>query len=44
LAQSLFARVGVGSMEAVVTQLLAYLANLIISLIGAADFLFKRRQ
>ena len=44
LAQSLFARVGVGSMEAVITQLLAYLANLIISLIGAADFLFRHKH
>ena len=41
MAQSLFARVGVGSMEAVIMQLLAYIANLAVSLIGAADFLFK---
>jgi uncharacterized protein (TIRG00374 family) len=41
LAQSLFARAGVGSMEAVIMQLLAYGTNLVISLIGAADFLFK---
>jgi len=44
LAQSLFARVGVGSMEAVIMQLLAYLANLAVSLIGAADFLFKHNK
>jgi len=44
MAQSLFARVGVGSMEAVIMQLLAYLANLIISLIGAADFLFRNKR
>ncbi len=41
MAQTLFAKVGVGSLEAVVMQLLAYLANLAVSLLGAADFLFK---
>jgi uncharacterized protein (TIRG00374 family) len=41
LAQSLFARAQVGSMEAVIMQLLAYGTNLVVSLIGAADFLFK---
>ncbi|GBU24144.1 hypothetical protein R83H12_00772 [Fibrobacteria bacterium R8-3-H12] len=40
LAQSLFARVGVGSMEAVIMQLLAYVANLAVSLVGAVDFIF----
>jgi uncharacterized protein (TIRG00374 family) len=44
LAQSLFARVGVGSMEAVIMQFLAYLANLAVSLIGAADFLFRHNK
>jgi uncharacterized protein (TIRG00374 family) len=41
MAQSLFVRVGVGSMEAVIVQLLAYAANLLVSLLGAVDFLFK---
>jgi len=41
LAQTLFARVGIGSLEAVVIQLLAYGANLVVSLLGAIDFLFK---
>jgi uncharacterized protein (TIRG00374 family) len=41
LAQSLFVRIGVGSMEAVIVQLLAYGANLFVSLLGAIDFLFK---
>jgi uncharacterized protein (TIRG00374 family) len=41
MAQTLFARVGVGFMEAVIMQLLAYIANLVVSLVGAADFLFK---
>ncbi|MDR1829694.1 MAG: flippase-like domain-containing protein [Candidatus Fibromonas sp.] len=41
LAQTLFARVGVGSMQAVIVQLLAYGANLAVSLLGAIDFLFK---
>jgi len=41
MAQSLFARVGVGSGEAVIVQLLAYGANLVVSLLGAIDFLFK---
>ncbi|MDR2583874.1 MAG: flippase-like domain-containing protein [Fibromonadaceae bacterium] len=44
LAQSLFARVGVGSMEAVLMQFLAYLANLVVSLIGVADFLFRHKH
>ncbi|MCL1956859.1 MAG: flippase-like domain-containing protein [Fibromonadales bacterium] len=44
LAQSLFARVGVGSMEAVLMQFLAYLANLVVSLIGFADFLFRQKH
>ncbi|MCL2207159.1 MAG: flippase-like domain-containing protein [Fibromonadales bacterium] len=41
MAQSLFARVGVEPMEAVLVQLLAYGANLAVSLLGAIDFLFK---
>ncbi len=41
LAQTLFAGVGVGSMQAVIMQLLAYGANLFVSLLGAIDFLFK---
>ena len=41
MAQSLFARVGVEPMEAVLVQLLAYGANLVVSLLGAIDFLFK---
>jgi uncharacterized protein (TIRG00374 family) len=43
-AQTLFVRAGVGSMEAVMTQLLAYGANLIVSLLGAVDFLFFRQK
>jgi uncharacterized protein (TIRG00374 family) len=42
-AQALFVRIGVGSMEAVIMQLLAFCINLAISLIGAADFLFARQ-
>jgi len=41
MAQSLFVRVGVGSIEAVIVQFLAYVANLAVSLLGAADFLFR---
>jgi len=41
MAQTLFMRVGVSSLEAVIMQLLAYVANLVVSLLGAADFLFK---
>jgi len=43
-AKTLFARIGVGSMEAVVMQLLAYGVNLLISLLGAVNFLFARRS
>lgn len=39
LAQSLFARVGVPHLESVVVQLLAYLAGLVVSLLGAFFFL-----
>ena len=41
MAQSLFARVGVESVQAVIVQLLAYGVNLVVSLLGAIDFLFK---
>jgi uncharacterized protein (TIRG00374 family) len=41
MAQTLFMRIGVGSLEAVIMQLLAYVANLAVSLLGGADFLFK---
>ncbi|GHV15973.1 hypothetical protein AGMMS49938_15380 [Fibrobacterales bacterium] len=41
LAQNLFGRVGVGSMEAVIVQLLAYGANLAVSLFGAIEFLIR---
>jgi uncharacterized protein (TIRG00374 family) len=41
MATSLFARVGVGPMEAVIMQLLAYGANLAVSLLGAVEFLFR---
>jgi len=44
MAQALFARVGVGSMEAVLMQFLAYLANLVVSLIGVVDFLFRHKH
>jgi len=43
-AKTLFARIGVGSMEAVIMQLLAYGVNLLISLFGAVNFLFARRS
>ncbi|MDR0515807.1 MAG: flippase-like domain-containing protein [Fibromonadaceae bacterium] len=41
MAASLFGRAGVGPMEAVITQLLAYGANLAVSLLGAVEFLFR---
>jgi len=41
MAQSLFVRVGVEPAEAVIVQLLAYGVNLVVSLLGAIDFLFK---
>jgi len=41
LAASLFGRVGVGAMEAVIMQLLAYGANLLVSLLGVVEFLSK---
>jgi len=44
LAQSLFARAGVGPMESVIVQLIAYLVSLVISLFGAVEFLFHRRD
>ncbi|MDR2555339.1 MAG: flippase-like domain-containing protein [Fibromonadaceae bacterium] len=43
-AKTLFARIGVGSMEAVIMQLLAYGVNLLVSLLGAVNFLFARRS
>jgi uncharacterized protein (TIRG00374 family) len=43
-AKALFARVGVGSMEAVIMQLLAYGASLVVSLLGAVNFLFARQK
>jgi len=43
-AKTLFARIGVGSMEAVLMQLLAYGVNLLVSLFGAVNFLFARRS
>ena len=39
LAQSLFARAGVASLESVVIQLLAYFVSLVLSLFGAFVFL-----
>ncbi len=39
LAQTLFARAGVASLESVVIQLLAYFVSLLLSLIGAFVFL-----
>jgi uncharacterized protein (TIRG00374 family) len=42
MATSLFGRVGVGAMEAVIMQLLAYGTNLLLSLLGAVNFLFTR--
>jgi len=44
MAKTLFARIGVGSMEAVIMQLLAYGVNLFVSLFGAVNFLFARRS
>jgi len=44
MAKTLFARIGVGSMEAVIMQLLAYGVNLLVSLFGAVNFLFARRS
>jgi uncharacterized protein (TIRG00374 family) len=43
-AKALFVRVGVGSMEAVIVQLLAYGVNLLVSLLGAVNFLFASRS
>jgi uncharacterized protein (TIRG00374 family) len=43
-AKTLFARIGVGSMEAVIMQFLAYGVNLLVSLFGAINFLFARRS
>ena len=42
LAQSLFARAGVASLESVVIQLLAYFVSLLLSLFGAFVFLLGR--
>jgi uncharacterized membrane protein YbhN (UPF0104 family) len=39
LAQKLFALAGVGSMQAVLVQLMAYLSNLVVSLVGAIEFM-----
>jgi uncharacterized protein (TIRG00374 family) len=44
LAQKLFALAGVGSMQAVLVQLLAYLANLVVSLLGALEFLGRKSE
>lgn len=44
LAQSLFARAGVPSLESVLVQLLAYLVSLIVSLFGAFFFLVDKRS
>jgi uncharacterized protein (TIRG00374 family) len=44
LAASLFGRAGVSAMEAVIMQLLAYGANLTVSLLGAFQFLFSRQR
>jgi uncharacterized protein (TIRG00374 family) len=43
-AKTLFARIGVGSMEAVIMQFLAYGVNLLVSLLGAVNFLFAKRS
>lgn len=43
LAQSLFARAGVGSMASVAIQLLAYLVSLTVSLVGAVEFIGRRK-
>ncbi len=42
LAQTLFALAGVGVMDSVIVQLLAYLVSLVVSLWGAVEFLFIR--
>lgn len=42
LAQSLFARVGVGQMESVVIQFIAYAVGLLISLFGGVVFVLRR--
>lgn len=44
LAQSLFAKAGVPGLEAVLVQLLAYLASLLLSLFGAVFFWFDRKK
>ncbi len=44
LAQTLFARAGVGTMESVMVQLLAYLAGLSLSLVGAFEFLRRKKS
>jgi len=44
MAQALFIRVGVSSTGAVVMQLLAYVVNLAVSLLGAFQFLFARQK
>jgi len=44
LAQSLFARVGVGAMESVLVQFLAYAVSLAASLFGAFNFLFHHKR
>jgi uncharacterized protein (TIRG00374 family) len=41
MAQTLFVQIGVRPLEAVIMQFLAYAANLVVSLLGAIDFLFK---
>lgn len=43
LAQSLFERIGVPSLQSVLVQLLAYLVSLVVSLWGAFFFLTERR-
>jgi uncharacterized protein (TIRG00374 family) len=43
LAQKLFALAGVGSMQAVLVQLMAYLSNLVVSLAGAVEFLRHKK-
>lgn len=44
LAQSLFARVGVGALESVVVQLLAYLVSFVVSMVGGVAFLFHHQK
>jgi len=44
LAQSLFATAGVGSMQSVLIQLLAYLVSLVMSLLGALEFLRRKKK